>query len=312
MVVVVGLAILMVVQPIFPSQPANIAVRVTPGALQDHVKMLSQTNPPRNGETNLGITAAYIKRQFERVKGKIGAVNEDTFTVDGKTYSNISLLLGEGNRSRIVIGAHYDSFDGFPGADDNASGVAVLLEVAKLLTDRDNKNDIELIAYSQEEPPSFGSENMGSYYHAKRLADNNIKVKLMISLEMLGYYNDDEGSQFYPLPGMDLIYPKKGNFISLVSDLKSALKVRRAKQHMQSAIDFPAYSLTAPGFLQGVSWSDQRWFWANGFPAIMVTDTAFYRNLAYHTENDTMDKLNFEKMAKVADGVHQIIIAFDE
>jgi len=312
LVVLFGLLLLIVVQPIYNPQPANIAVRVTPSALQDHVKMLSQTNPPRVGEANLSISAAYIKRQFERAKGKLGEVSEVPFTVEGHTYHNISLLLGDGSRSRIVIGAHYDSFEGLPGADDNASGVAVLLEVAKLLRDRENNNDIELIAYSQEEPPNFGSDNMGSFFHSKQLAEQKVDVKLMLSLEMLGYYSDEIGSQSYPVPGMNMIYPKKGNYIALVSDLHSMFKLRRAKQQMQSALDFPAYSLTAPGFLQFINWSDQLWFWVKGYPAIMITDTAFYRNQAYHSENDTIDRLDFEKMAKVADGVQQIVIAFDE
>ena len=312
LLLILGGLYIIVVQPVFQTQPANIAVRVTPNALQDHVKMLSETNPARKGDINLNITASYIKRQLERSQGKFGKVSETEFQVDGKTFRNVSLLLGDGSKPRIVVGAHYDSFEGFPGADDNASGVAVLLEVSKLLTDRDNKNDIELIAYSQEEPPSFGSENMGSYLHAKQLEDNKIPVILMLSLEMLGYFSDDNGSQGYPAPGMNLIYPEKGNFIALISDLHSMLKLRRAKRHMQSAIDFPALSMSVPGFLFNADWSDHRWFWQKGFAAIMITDTAFYRNQAYHTENDTMERLNFEKMAKVADGVHQIIIAFDD
>jgi len=313
MLLLLGISIFIAVQPVFYKENANIAVHVIPKSLEEHVKMLSQTNPPRaDSVSNLDISAAYISRQLERVKGKFGVVSKQEFQVDGKTFHNVSLLLGEGNRPRIVIGAHYDSYEGYPGADDNASGVAVLLEVAKLLTSRENTNDIELIAYSQEEPPNFGSENMGSYFHAKQLKENNIEVKLMLSLEMLGYYSDELGSQSYPLRGMKYIYPEKGNFIALISDLGSMLKVRRAKLHMQSALDFPAYSFTAPSFIKGVAWSDQLWFWANDFPAIMITDTAFFRNTAYHTENDTMDRLDFVKMAKVADGVHQIIIAFDE
>jgi len=313
LLVVLGISVFVAVQPLFYNHQANIAVRVMPTALEGHVKMLSQTNPPRADSTaNLDISAAYIARQFERAKGKFGSVNEYEFQVAGKTYRNVSLLMGEGNRPRIVIGAHYDSYEGFPGADDNASGVAVLLEVAKLLTSRDNKNDIEFIAYSLEEPPFFASEQMGSYFHVKRLAESNVEIKLMLSLEMLGYYSDEEGSQAYPLPGMSMIYPKKGNYVALISDLRSMLQVRRAKMHMQSALDFPAYSFTSPSFVKGVAWSDQLWFWANNYPAIMVTDTAFFRNLSYHTEQDTMDRLDFVKMAKVADGVHQIILAFDE
>jgi len=312
LIVLGGISVLVVVQPIFPTPAANIAVRVTPSALEEHVKLLTQANPPRKGDANLDITAAYIVRQFERAKGKTGNISEQTFTIDNKTYRNISLMWGEGKRPRIVIGAHYDSFEGLPGADDNASGVAVLLEVAKLLTDRENKNDIELVAYSQEEPPYFGTENMGSYYHAKKLSDDKIDVILMISLEMLGYYSDTEGSQTYPVPGMNLIYPKKGDYVALVSNLPSMLKLRRAKQHMQSAINFPAYSLTAPGFVPGVMLSDQLWYWKFGMPAIMITDTAFYRNLSYHSEGDTMDRLDFNRMAKVGDGVFQITVAFDE
>ena len=313
LVLLLALCIFIIVQPVYYNRTANIAVHVIPKNLEDHVRMLSQTNPARAGSAaNLNITAAYIKRQFERYQGKFGQVSLDKFSVDGETYQNISLLYGDGVKPRIIVGAHYDSFQGLPGADDNASGVAVLIELAKLFTDRDNKNDIELIAYSLEEPPNFGSENMGSYYHAKKLVDNHVPVVIMVSLEMLGYYSNEVGSQSYPFPGMKLIYPEKANYIAMVSDLHSMFKLRQAKVVMQSALDFPVYSFTAPGFLANVNESDHLWFWHKGFPAIMITDTAYYRNTAYHTENDTIDRLDFNKMAKVADGVHEIIVEFDD
>lgn len=312
-VVILGIAVFIMVQPVYYNYKANIAIHVLPDALKEHVKMLSQTNPPRgNSADNLDISAAYIKRQFERYQGKFGKVNEYTYQLQDQTYRNVSLLYGDGVRERIVIGAHYDSYQGLSGADDNASGVAALLELAKLLADRENNYDIELVAYTLEEPPHFGSANMGSMHHASALSKNDISVVLMLSLEMLGYYSEEPGSQSYPMPGMSLIYPNKGNYIALVSNLASMMKLRSVKLVMQSAMDFPVYSLTAPSFVPGVDFSDHMPFWDQGFPAIMVTDTAFYRNLSYHTESDTLEKLDFKKMAQVVDGVFQVVSAFDD
>jgi len=199
----------------------------------------------------------------------------------------------------IVIGAHYDAYGGFPGADDNASGVAVLLELARTLPETAPRFGQYFVAFSTEEPPFFGTDDMGSFHFAKMLVDEGVDVDLMIALDMVGYFSDEPGSQSMPLGILELLYPDEGNFLAVTGNLQSGLSIRRVKQGIKAVRELPVYSFRAPGSFAGVDWSDHLSFWKLGLPAVLVTDTSFHRNPNYHTSGDTPDTLNYEAMVKV-------------
>jgi Zn-dependent M28 family amino/carboxypeptidase len=203
----------------------------------------------------------------------------------------------------VVVGAHYDSVPGTPGADDNASAVAGLLELARLCKESPSRKTLVFAAFVNEEPPSFGSKNMGSMVYAKRLKDNKIPIEVMISLEMIGFFSE-ESIQQYPLPGMDLFYPKEGNFIGVVGNFSSSRYVSLFKKGIRKHSNMIAKSLTAPEFFGGINLSDHYAFWQQGYRAVMITDTSFYRNRNYHQETDTIDTLNFRRMAELVKGLY--------
>jgi Zn-dependent M28 family amino/carboxypeptidase len=280
---------------------------VDPFRLQDHVRQLSGDFYPRNyiNLTNLNHAADYIRNEFEKTGGK---VSEQVFHVNGSDYRNVRLELGEDeSKGRIVIGAHYDSAFDTHGADDNASGVAGLIELANLIAKDHLRTKIELVAYSLEEPPFFGSEQMGSFVHAKSLSDNAMNVRLMVCLEMIGYYSDEPNSQDFPLIFGRLLYPTTGNFIALVGNFSNVLTVRNFKRSMESYGGTEVYSLSAPSFVTGIDLSDHRNYWRFGYDAVMVTDTAFFRNKAYHSVSDTADRLDYIRMAEVVGAVYKAV-----
>jgi Zn-dependent M28 family amino/carboxypeptidase len=221
-----------------------------------------------------------------------------------------------------VIGAHYDSHGDAiggskhprghtpethtPGADDNASGVAGLLELARLLGRSAQSRTIELVAYTLEEPPHFRTEHMGSAWHARSLRAANRDVELMLSLEMIGYFSDEPGSQGYPFPAMSHLYSDRGNFIAIVGKMSDFGATRRVKALMAGATSLPVHSINAPPLLQGVDFSDHLSYWLEGFPALMVTDTSFMRNHHYHQASDTYEKLDYRRMAMVVQGVYAV------
>lgn len=295
-------------QPLFTkSEKRNDLTEAGPSRLQNHVTRLSKDFYPRNHQNvqNLNLAADYIRNQFEETGGE---VSEQIFDVNGSTYRNVILRLGNENQERIVIGAHYDAAYDTPGADDNASGVAGLIELAHLLAKEQHNLTIEFVAYSLEEPPYFGSMNMGSFVHAKSLSENKANVKMMICLEMIGYYSDEPNTQNFPLFLGRLLYPTTGNFTAIVGDFSGFSAVRRLKYSMSSIAD-NVYSLNAPVFVGGVDLSDHRNYWHFGYDAVMVTDTAFYRNRAYHTLGDTADSLDYVRMAKLIDALNVAVLA---
>ena len=296
-----------VAQSTASSEEKQITIDVNPLSLKEHVVTLSETNPPRSEDTdNLDVSAFYIKEQL----AKYGDVQEKEYTVWGIPYRNISILFGDDASERIIVGAHYDSFQGLPGADDNASGVAGLIELARLLSQARLKHSVELVAYTLEEPPYFRTPDMGSAVHAKTLKENGVDVVVMISLEMIGYFTDEPDSQEYPFSLMKLFYPSTGNFVAVVGNFSGFSIVSKTKRAMKSVTSLPVRSLNAPGALAGVDFSDHLAFWWYDFPALMITDTAFYRNKAYHTKNDTWDRLDYERMSEVVKGVYNAVLEF--
>jgi Zn-dependent M28 family amino/carboxypeptidase len=303
-----------VVQPFAGSishGPAPIAVN--PINLQAHVKYLSLDVHPRSANNlgNLAAAASYIEQQLIAMGA---APSSQSYSVDGKHYRNIIVRFGPSTGSTIVVGAHYDSHchsePCTPGADDNASGVAGLIELARLLHKTPPAQPVELVAYTLEEPPHFRTSNMGSAQHAASMVGKKNDVKLMLSMEMIGFFSDAKGSQSYPVPGMQHAYSDKGDFVAVVGKLSHFGNTRRVKSLMSGASDLTVRSINAPVWMAGIDFSDHLNYWAVGIPALMVTDTAFMRNTQYHLAGDTYDKLDYRRMAQVVAGVYAVVQHF--
>lgn len=267
------------------------------------VHYLSDMKPPRN-HLNIGSlekSANYITQEFN----KYGvATDHQMFEVSGKIYKNVIASVGPKEGVRIVVGAHYDVCGDQPGADDNASAIAGLLEIARFAKTHESELPyrVDFVAYALEEPPFFGTVKMGSYVHARFLYENKISVRGMICLEMIGFFNDQKNSQSYPLPLMRLFYSNTGDFISVISNYGSSSLANQISKHLR-ATSIKAETLKAPSFLSGVDFSDHRNYWKFGYDAVMITDTAFYRNPNYHELSDTIDTLDFNRMKEVVKGI---------
>jgi Zn-dependent M28 family amino/carboxypeptidase len=206
----------------------------------------------------------------------------------------------------VVVGAHYDSIPECPGANDNATGVAAMLELARRFAGAPRPKTLRFVAFVNEEPPFFQTPQMGSAVYANAARARGDTIVAMLSLETIGFYSDEKGSQQYPTP-LNLVFPETGNFIAFVSNLRSARLLRAAHRAFKARTSFPVQSVPAPEALQGVGWSDQWAFWRAGYPAIMVTDTAPYRYPWYHTPQDTPEKIQYDKFARVVDGLEHVI-----
>jgi Zn-dependent M28 family amino/carboxypeptidase len=296
-------------QPFYDPVPST-PPPVSSERLEQHVRFLSETVYPRNylAQDNLNAAADYI---LDYLRQNGADVSEQHFIVDGRSYRNILTHYGPQSDSVIVVGAHYDSHDVTPGADDNASGVAGLLELARLLNEHPPTQAVELVAYTLEEPPFFRTDNMGSAVHAKALADAKRRVRIMISLEMIGYFDDHAGSQTYPVGFLNALYPTEGNFIAVIGRFADAAETRRVKALMTGATDLPVHSINAPAWIEGVDFSDHRNYWAQGMNAVMISDTAFFRNYHYHQLSDSAEKLDYQRMAKVVQGVYAVVQHFE-
>lgn len=302
-VVLAGM-VAIVVQPfVIPikSKPPEVDAQ----QLERHVRHFSQTLHPRSNDQveRLEQAAAYIQKSFEDAGAE---VSSQPVVVDGRRYRNVIAKFGPATGPVLVIGAHYDTQGDTPGADDNASGVAGLLELARLLGRSQPHRAIELVAYTLEESPHFRTADMGSARHAKSMKQANRKVELMLSLEMIGYFSDVTGSQRFPFPAISRLYPDRGNFIALVGKLSDFGLMRKTKAAMAGATPLPVHSINAPTTLEGVDFSDHLNYWNEGMPAIMVTDTAFMRNPNYHGRGDTFDTLDYGRMAMVVQGVYAV------
>lgn len=260
---------------------------------------------------------AELEKAAQYIEGILSGLGYDVrrqeFVADGRKVRNIEVVLPplqtDGQRPElIVIGAHYDSERGTPGANDNGSGTAAVLELARMLKDfRPPENrEIRLVLFVNEEMPWFGSREMGSWVHANALHAHGEKVAAMLSLETIGYYSDAKGSQKYPAP-LASAYPDAGNFIAFVSNPESRDLLYRAIASFRANATFPSEGLAASETVPGVGFSDHRSYWQFGYPAIMLTDTAFYRYPYYHTAQDTPDKIDYERLARVVKGVEAVV-----
>ena len=283
-------------------------IQIDQDSLHNAVSSLTSLRPSRNYKNigSLDKAADFIRGEF--FKYGYSPV-EQKYSVDRLEYRNIIASYGPETAPRFIVGAHYDVAGDQAGADDNASGIGGLLCLAQLFKELTPKIDfrIDFVAYTLEEPPFFRTKNMGSFVHAKSLHDEKVKVSGMVSLEMIGFFSDTLNSQFYPIPFMRFFYPATGNFIGVVGNFASSALIKHFSNTMNlSSIDVE--SLKSLSCLPGVDFSDHLNYWKFGYHAIMLTDTAFYRNPNYHSEYDTIDTLNFDKMKEVIKGVYRALI----
>ena len=270
--------------------------------IKSHLTAITKTGSFRTYKNieQLNQTADYIKSVFNQYSD---SVYFQEYLVNGQVYKNVICSFGIEHKKRIIVGAHYDVCDNQEGADDNASGVVGLLELSRLLKGQKLNQRIDLVAYTLEEPPYFRTENMGSYIHAKSLVDNKTEVSGMISLEMIGFFKDEKKSQSYPIGLLSLFYGNRGNYITLVKKFGAGHFTRKFCRTYKSTKVIKTKKFTGPQRLSGIDFSDHLNYWKFGFSALMITDTAFYRNKNYHESTDKMETLDIYRMAKVIDGV---------
>ena len=235
----------------------------------------------------------------------------DDYDMRGQACHNIEAEIPGAQPEIILVGAHYDSVFGSPGANDNGTGVAATLALARRFASAKPKHTLRFVAFVNEEPPYFLSGEMGSTVYARRCKERGDKVSAMISLETIGYFSDAPNSQTYPSPGLGFFYPKVGNFIGFVSNVQSRALLRRIIALFRKHAKIPSEGAALPAFIPGVSWSDQWSFWQNGYEAIMVTDTAPFRYPYYHSSNDTPDKLDYDRFTLVVSGMQNVIEELD-
>ncbi len=283
--------------------------------LRAHVVMLSRTIGERDAFTPKGrerardYVAARLKEAGYAPKTLPYESRVMPAVADGTSFQNVEALLpvrSPDRRGAWVIGAHYDSAPGTAGADDNASGVAVLLEAARLLRERKPGREVRFVAFGTEEPPAFGSRNMGSWHYALGLKDGGVAVHGVIVLEMLGFYNSRPGSQLYP-PFMRLFFPDRGPFVGVVGNIRSRALLGAFGAAWRRVSRFPLTVTVLPGPFASLALSDQLSFWGQGFPAVMLSDTGFYRNANYHEASDLPETLDYEKMAEVATALVDVV-----
>ena len=277
--------------------------------LKRHVVVLADEIGERSvwRPQSMAAAAAYIRSAFAAPGYE---VRVQSFSSRGESISNLEVVLPGSAAANeiIVVGAHYDSVAASPGADDNASGVAALLELARLLAGTTLPRTVHFVAFANEEAPFFYGDEMGSKLYAARAQAQGKRITAMLSLETIGYYTDLPGSQRYPFP-FSLFYPDTGNFIGFVGDLASRSLVRQAVGAFRAATPFPAEGVAAPSGIEGIHWSDHWAFWEAGYPAIMVTDTAPFRYPHYHAATDTPEQLDYSGFARVTGGLAEVIAA---
>ena len=283
-------------------------MKADPKRLHTDVAFLTSISPSRNyrNPDSLQEACTYFQTELERAGAE---PVEQRWVAGGIAYKNIIAIYNPGKQRRLIVGAHYDVCGDQPGADDNASGVAGLLETARLLFTNNPSLDysIELVAYCLEEPPFFATTSMGSYVHAQSLYDQEVSVIGMISYEMIGYFSAAPNSQPYPSPELAKIYPSTANFIVVVGieQFMSFNQQVYASMSQDAGIDVQVIHFPLPESLAGLS--EQRNYWKFGYPALMINDTAFIRNPNYHTPNDTIETLDFAKMTEVVNCSYRAI-----
>ena len=264
----------------------------------------------------LNAAADFIEDSFSRAGLH---PRRDSYEIRGQACHNIEVEIPgtqgaavSSPPSIILIGAHYDSVFGSPGANDNGSGVAAMLALARRFAGKTTQHTLRFVAFVNEEPPYFLGGDMGSFVYASRCKARGDKISAMISLETIGYFSDAPHSQTYPSPGLGMFYPRVGNFIGFVSNVHSRTLLRRVIALFRKYAKIPSEGAALPSFVPGVSWSDQWSFWRCGYPGIMVTDTAPFRYPHYHSASDTPDKLDYDRFTLVVSGMEKVIEDLDK
>jgi hypothetical protein len=283
--------------------PEDVALRAE---LEGDVRKLAGEIGERNIShfTALNMATDFIEKSFSDVGLK---PQRDSYDLHGFACHNIETEIHGASSRIVIVGAHYDSVIGSPGANDNGSGVAAMLALARRFAGKPTGHSLRFVAFVNEEPPYFQSSRMGSFVYASRCKARADQISAMISLETIGYFSDAPRSQTYPILGIGAFYPTTANFIGFVGNLRSRDLVRRAIATFRRQGKIPSQGAAMPGFVPGVSWSDQWSFWQHGYPGIMITDTALFRYPHYHAATDTPDKLDYDRFALVVSGVQKVI-----
>lgn len=258
----------------------------------------------RNVET-LDMVASYIGSHFKKYAD---TTYFQTYKVDGKEYKNVIAVFGTSHSKTIVVGAHYDVCGDQDGADDNASGVVGILEMARMLQGKKLNYKIELVAFTLEEPPFFRTRNMGSYQHAKSLSEAGRDVYGMVALDMIGYFSESKKSQHYPLGIMSWFYGKKGDYIMIANKWGKGKFARKLRHRLKRSSYIKVKSLAGPKSVEGLDWSDHLNYWNFGYSASMLTDTGPNRNRNYHRKSDNIETIDFAKTGKVIDSLFEAIL----
>jgi hypothetical protein len=273
--------------------------------LGQHLRYLTSRQPARSAAHPIVLdsVAAYVARHLRAAGGRVA---RQPVPADGVTYQNIIASFGPETGSRLIIGAHYDVCGEQLGADDNGTGTAALLELARLLgqSARPLPQRIDLVAYTLEEPPYFRTKHMGSYVHAASLKAAKVPVTGMVALEMLGYYDERPGSQRYPVGALKLIYGSRGNYVTVAQKFGGSGRWgRQLARRYRASAGLPVRRFKAPAWLPGIDFSDHLNYWHFGYPALLLTDTAFYRNAHYHQATDTLGRLSLPRLALAVDAL---------
>ena len=279
------------------------------GRLREHVHAIASREHNVWAPAELEAAATYIE---DRLRAVGHAVQREEFKAGGAAVRNLVVEVRGARRPEeiVVVGAHYDSVAGAPGANDNGSGVAAVLELAGAARDWGPERSWRFVLFVNEEPPFFRTTEMGSHVHARGAKLRGERIIAMYSLETIGYYSDAPGSQRYPFP-FSAFYPDRGNFVAFVANLPSRALLHRTIAAFRAHAEFPSEGAAAPAWIPGVDWSDQWSFWREGYPAVMITDTAPYRYPHYHTPQDTPDKVDYDRLARVVRGLERTFRALD-
>lgn len=272
--------------------------------IKSHLKAITKSEGYRNHQNiqELNRVADYIHQVFNQYADSAWF---QEYSVNGKVYKNVICSFGTKHSERMIIGAHYDVCGRQEGADDNASGVVGLLELARMLEHQQLNKRVDLVAYTLEEPPYFRTEYMGSYVHAKSLIDQGVDVYGMLSVEMIGYFKDEKKSQGYPVGILSWVYGNRANYITLVKKFGAGKFARKFCKRFKASKSIRTKTFTAPTWVPGIDFSDHLNYWKFGISAMMITDTSFYRNKYYHEAGDTMETLDIRRMSQVVSGIYQ-------
>jgi Zn-dependent M28 family amino/carboxypeptidase len=297
-----------------PLPPLTEGERALAEALEADVKTLAtqigERNVSRFRYEELLAAENFLRKSLEEAGYKVERQKYQIRAIAGAKVANLigEVPGGDKREEIVVIGAHYDSALGCPGANDNGSGTAATLALARAFAKKKPARTLRFVLFVNEEPPWFQTKDMGSVVYAKRCKEREEKIVAMLSLETIGYYSDEKGSQkFDNLPPLRLLYPDTGNFIAFVADVKSGPLAQQVVGKFRKTTRFPAYGCALPELIAGIGWSDHWSFWQMGYPGLMVTDTATFRYPHYHTKDDTPDKIDFERTARVVAGLERVV-----